>query len=457
MDGTRIRSYIDAVNSMIGHHFDVDIPIEGQDDIAELGKALRSLSQGLDQRCTEFQTLEQITMQINEGIVPAEVMNNVFEVFRSIIPYNRIGVGVLDKDGKSVRTIWARSDVEIMKITPGYSAPLKGSSLEQVIHSGKPRIINDLGEYLKEHPNSESTQLILAEGMRSNLTCPLIAKGKPMGFLFFSSIHSNTYADVHVEFFRQIANHLSIILEKGRMYEELVELNQVKNRFLGVAAHDLRSPLSVIMGYLKLFDQGYLGDLSEEQKPIIDKLLKNCDSMLNLINDLLDVSAIESGKLELHLNVVDVVDFLDGCLSMAAPLARGKSIELSLHLRSSLPKALFDPNRIQQVVDNLVTNAVKFSRPDTAIRIEAGVEGAEIWISVIDQGQGVPEKEMPNLFNPFAKISVKPTAGEKSTGLGLAIAKRMVEAHGGRIWAESEIGKGSTFTFSIPLKFEMEE
>lgn len=456
MMDTRIGTYIDAVNALHDGTFDIAIPIEGDDQVAQLGQSLQSLSNELHRRCTEVSTVNKITEQMNAGIVPEEVLNNVFELFRPIIPYNRMGVGILEKDGKSVRTIWARSDAKRMKITLGYSAPLPGSSLNQIIQTGEPRIINDLDEYLKNHPSSQSTQLIVEEGMRSSLTCPLIAKGKPVGFMFFSSMEKNTYEDVHVEFFRQIANQLSVILEKGRMYEELIELNQLKNKFLGIAAHDLRSPLGVVMGYLKLFDQGYLGEITAEQKPIIDKLLKNCDSMLNLINDLLDVTAIESGKLDLQLKVVDVVEFLDGCLSMIAPLALGKSIELSLHMKTSLPKVIFDPNRIQQVVDNLVTNAIKFSKPETAIEIEANSTEEEIQIAVRDEGQGIPEKELPNIFNPFGKISVKPTAGEKSTGLGLAIVKRMVEAHGGRIWVESEVGKGSTFTFTIPIQYNVE-
>ncbi|MGC9327393.1 MAG: GAF domain-containing sensor histidine kinase, partial [Candidatus Hinthialibacter sp.] len=374
-----------------------------------------------------------------------------------IIPYNRIGVGLLENKSRVVRNIWARSDAEPMKISIGYSAPLQGSSLAKVIQTGQPRIIDDLEEYLRKRPHSEATQLIVEEGMRSSLTCPLIAKGKPIGFMFFSSIHSHTYVDVHVEFFSQIANQLSIVLEKGRMYEELLELNQIKNKFLGIAAHDLRNPLGVIMGYLKLFSQGYFGDLKEEQNLILTKLQNNCDAMLNLITDMLDVSAIESGKIDLNLQVVDVVHFLDECLKTSTHLAKGKSIEMSLHIDSGLPKIIFDPNRIQQVVDNLVTNAIKFSESNTAIQIHTSLQEDGIWISVTDQGQGIPEHELGLIFNPFTKISVKPTAGEKSTGLGLAIAKKMVEAHGGKIWVKSEVGKGSTFTFSLPFAFQVAE
>ncbi|MBN2327045.1 MAG: GAF domain-containing sensor histidine kinase [Candidatus Omnitrophica bacterium] len=452
-----MQKYLDAINAMKEGRFDLAIQSEEEGRFDPLGDALNRLSRELKTRYQEAQILSKITEKMNAGLVPEEVLDNIFELFRPIIPYNRIGVGLLEKDGQVVRNIWARSDAERLRISVGYSAPMQGSSLARVIQTGKPRIIDDLEQYLKEHPYSESTQLIVEEGMRSSLTCPLIAKGNPIGFMFFSSMHPRTYADVHVEFFSQIANQLSIVLEKGRMYEELLELNQIKNKFLGIAAHDLRNPLGVIMGYLKLFSQGYFGELKEEQKVVMTKLQNNCDAMLNLITDMLDVSAIESGKLDLNLQVVDVVQFLDECLKTATHLAKGKSIEMSLQIDSGLPKIIFDPNRIQQVVDNLVTNAIKFSESNTAIQIHTSLQEDEIWISVTDQGQGIPEHELGLIFNPFTKISVKPTAGEKSTGLGLAIAKKMVEAHGGKIWVKSEVGEGSTFTFSLPFAFKVSE
>ena len=132
-------------------------------------------------------------------------------------------------------------------------------------------------------------------------------------------------------------------------------------------------------------------------------------------------------------------------------LAKGKSINLKLNLESNLPEISLDRNRISQVINNLITNAIKFSYPETEIALSAVRRGGEVIISVADQGQGIPPDEIPKLFADFTKTSVRPTGGEKSTGLGLAIAKRMVEAHKGRIWVESQVGKGSTFSFTLPL------
>jgi hypothetical protein len=176
------------------------------------------------------------------------------------------------------------------------------------------------------------------------------------------------------------------------------------------------------------------------------------ETMLNLLDDLLDVSAIEAGQLELDIHPVDVAAYLRDVHSANAMLARAKDIKLALDLAPDLPAVNMDTNRINQVINNLITNAIKFSFPKTVITLCARAAQSEMSISVQDQGQGIPADEMGKLFTDFGRTSVRPTGGEKSTGLGLAIVKRMVEAHGGRIWVDSQVGVGSTFTFALPLK-----
>jgi signal transduction histidine kinase len=176
-----------------------------------------------------------------------------------------------------------------------------------------------------------------------------------------------------------------------------------------------------------------------------------CEKMLSLVNDLLDVSVIESGQLDLEPAPVDLAQFLKEAHASASILATGKSIEVKLDLEPNLPTVHMDPKRIDQVIENLVSNAIKFSHPNTVVTIRAKRAGNEVEISVADQGQGIPEEEIGKVFVDFGKTSTRPTAGEKSTGLGLAIVKRLVEAHKGRIRLETHPGRGSTFTFTLPL------
>lgn len=404
----------------------------------------------------DHQTIKQLyelTEKINSGFTLDEILNHIFDSFRSVIPYNRIGFALIEKDGKIVREHWARSDNGEAKVS-GYYAKLEGSSLKKIVETGKPRILNDLESYLEEHPDSRSTRRIVSEGMRSSLTCPLIVFGKPVGFVFFSSTKKDTYRDVHVDVFLKIAKQLSFIVEKSRLYERLKELNELKSEFLGMAAHDLRNPIGVIKSYSELFLSGYVGEIDDKQRRILQNIYKNCENMINLVEDLLDVTAIQTGKLKLDRKEVDINQFLSNVYANAQIWAQAKSIDVNLNLSSELPTISFDPNRIEQVVNNLITNAIKFSYSETTVTMSAAETEDFVEISVEDEGQGIPEEDIKKIFNEFGRARVRPTAGEKSTGLGLAIAKKIVEAHGGKIWVKSQVDVGSKFTFNLPKQIE---
>jgi len=232
----------------------------------------------------------------------------------------------------------------------------------------------------------------------------------------------------------------------------VVRFNDLKNKFLGMAAHDLRSPIAVIKGYAELFMEGMMGDLGDDQKKAIRAMAGHCDKMLALINDLLDVSAIESGHLAMERKDIDLTAYLKANVQDNMLLAKAKSIEFVPEIPEDLPTIPMDPNRIDQVINNLITNAIKFSKPGSRIVLRAVLLEGAVSISVTDQGPGIPREEISKIFQYFGKTNVLPTAGEKSTGLGLAIAKRLVEAHGGKIGVASQPGQGSTFTFTLPLK-----
>lgn len=451
MSDPRIRHFRDAALAMKEGKFRVEVPHDGDDEVAQLGSALRELGETLEQKFEQLNRLAGVTAQVNSGLILDEVLNHVYDAFRGVIPYDRIGFSLIEENGMTVRARWARSEALEMKIPKGYSAPLAGSSLQAIIETGTPRILNDLEEHLRAHPDSDSTRRIVEEGVRSSLTCPLIAMGKPIGFMFFSSRKPNTYKNAHVEVYLQIAGQLSMMVEKGRLYQQLLELNETKNRFLGMAAHDLRNPLGSIKGFASLLLGGFVGSLTEEQLDILHRVRLACDRMLGLMNELLNVSAIEAGRLDLQMEDLDLAACLRECRDDNNPLAGAKSIRIGLDLPAQLPSVRADVQRIHQVLTNLVTNAIKYSHRDTLITIGARAAEGEIQVWVEDQGLGIPEEEIPKIFTEFGRASARPTAGESSTGLGLAIVKRMVEMHGGRVWVESQVGVGSRFTFTLPL------
>ncbi|MEI6071293.1 MAG: hybrid sensor histidine kinase/response regulator [Verrucomicrobiae bacterium] len=232
---------------------------------------------------------------------------------------------------------------------------------------------------------------------------------------------------------------------------ELENLNEQKNRLLGMAAHDLRNPLGVILAYSDFLESETASLLDENQRDFVSTIKSSSEFMLHLINDLLDVSTIESGRLCLECAPADLNELVRHNVSLNSVLAQQKRIRLDFDAGESLPPLTLDRGKIEQVLNNLIGNAVKYSHPDTrvSIRVERGDD--RVTISVADQGQGIPEADLPKLFQAFGRASVQATAGEQSTGLGLAIVRKIVEGHGGKIFVRSEVGKGSTFSFHLPL------
>ena len=209
------------------------IEAELRSDALELKQTNVSFSRVLQAEFVEKETREKlakITTKVDSGFTLDDVLEQMFEAFETVIPYDRMGCALVEDNEQTTRSIWVRSTLPEVQIPVGYSARLEGSSLQGVLESGRPRVLNDLEAYLREHPDSENTRRIVAEGMRSSLTCPLIALGKPVGFVFFSSTRTNAYDDSHVESYLRIAEHISLIVEKGELYRQLVETKREVER-----------------------------------------------------------------------------------------------------------------------------------------------------------------------------------------------------------------------------------
>jgi hypothetical protein len=398
-----------------------------------------------------YKDLLAVATRINQGATLEQVFSKFYEEFKVHIPYDRIGVSVITEDHEFVKSIWARSEYSELHLGLGYQAKLEGSSLQRIISTGEPRILNDLETYLNDHPQSHSTRLVVKEGIRSSLTCPLIAENKPIGFLFFSKNEQNAYQDVHVKTFLEIAQQLSLVVARIQDIDRLKNLNELKNKFLGIAAHDLRSPLALVRSYVEMIQEPDFCEDSDKRKYFYSKIDKTTKRMFKLINDLLDFSAIESGNLSLEKSKISLSGFLKETINNNILTAQAKKIRIAGEIPSDLPELEIDERRINQVLDNFITNAIKFSSEDTKIIVKAEIIDDMVKISVIDQGQGIPDEEQVKLFSEFGKTSVRPTGGEKSTGLGLAIVKKIVAAHGGEVGVKSKVGKGSTFYFTLPL------
>ncbi len=234
--------------------------------------------------------------------------------------------------------------------------------------------------------------------------------------------------------------------------QQLEELNIQKNKFLGMAAHDIRNPLSIIEYYSR--------DLMDKTKDEIDykELKSNLETIYtssifiqNLADELLDFTKIEANDFQPRLRETDITELLDNIVKINQLFANKKNITIKQEIELSGLNMAIDPSKITQVLNNLISNAIKFSNKGTEITLEAFILDHQLIVRVQDQGQGIPTSEIHKLFVPFATLSVKSTAGEKSTGLGLAIVKKIIEGHKGDIYAESKVGEGTCFTFKIPV------
>ena len=232
---------------------------------------------------------------------------------------------------------------------------------------------------------------------------------------------------------------------------ELEQLSALRNELLSMAAHDLRSPLGVIQNYSDFLEVDAGPLLNDEQRAFISTIKRTSRFMLKLVDDLLDVTSIEAGRLTLDRQPSDLCRLLADNVTLNRTLAARKDIAVEFAPVGPLPLVALDVDRIHQVLNKLVGNAIKFSTPGSRVSVTAAVSGDAVIISIADQGLGLSASDLTSLFKPFARATVRGTAGEKSTGLGLAIARSIVEAHGGRIWAESELGKGATFFVSLPV------
>ncbi len=255
------------------------------------------------------------------------------------------------------------------------------------------------------------------------------------------------------EMLARIRTHLQLrtLLEhQTHLIDDLSKANAAKNHFLGIAAHDLRNPLTSIRGLSEFMLEGSAGELSEDQRAMLRSVYSATQAMLELLGELLDISVIESGEMRLDLTPTNFADIVHDAVFLNGITAARKQMKIACRPFKPSRPLLIDARKIREVIDNLLSNAIKFSAPGTTITVELSEDANQQTISVQDQGPGIPLDEMNMLFQSFGKTSVRPTGGEKSTGLGLAICRKIVEAHHGTVSASNRETGGADFRVTLP-------
>ena len=239
--------------------------------------------------------------------------------------------------------------------------------------------------------------------------------------------------------------------QQRQLVAQLSTANAAKNKLLGMVAHDLRNPLASIRGLADFLADGTVGPLSVDQLDLVKTIQETSQSMLSMVNELLDLSVIESGVLKVHPELRPLADLIKKSVYLNNINATKKGSRIDLGPLDETIELPLDADKVRQVIDNLLSNAIKFSPANSVITVATDRQAASYSILVHDKGPGIPENERHKLFKDFGQTSVRPTGGEKSTGLGLAICKRIMEAHGGSIGAETSPSGGSIFRITFPF------
>lgn len=330
------------------------------------------------------------------------------------------------------------------------------SIVGSVTASGNAMVVNDTSVDPIHRPNP------LLPDTRSEAAIPLRIGKRMIGAIDIQATRTNAFTQTDIDVLQTLADQIAIAIDNARSYElaqqainEMRELDRLKSQFLANMSHELRTPLNSIIGFSRVILKGIDGPISELQEQDLNAIYNSGQHLLRLINDILDLSKIDAGKMELAFDDVNLVDLLQSVVPTASGLLKDKPIQLLQNYAPDLPIVRADSMRLRQILLNLLSNAAKFTEQGS-ITIEANIQAGpgnqpEVIVKVIDTGAGIALEDQKKLFQPFSQVDASPTRKTGGTGLGLSISKRLVELHGGRIDVQSEVGKGSTFFFTLPL------
>jgi len=260
-----------------------------------------------------------------------------------------------------------------------------------------------------------------------------------------------------VDLLKTFATQSALALQNARLFEEIAEksrqlevANRHKSEFLANMSHELRTPLNAIIGFSEVLVERMFGELNEKQDEYLRDIFSSGRHLLSLINDILDLSKIEAGRMELELGKFDLPAAMDNALTLVKGRAANHTIALHLDVDRRLGEFVADERKLKEILVNLLSNAVKFTPEGGRVEVRAAPANGGVEIAVTDTGIGIAAEDQELIFEEFRQVGSDYLKKREGTGLGLALTRRFVELHGGRIWVKSEVGRGSTFTFSLP-------
>lgn len=402
-----LKDLIKSAEGLASGNFNQRVDIRSGDEFEEVGNSFNAMSVKLSQT---FLNLEK------EKDLAVAQKNKLDEVLSSIID----GIIAIDFNKNIILSNKAAQEIT------GYTASeLQNQSIDKFIHL--------FVDYIEILPQSYCQ-------VNFNKSVKLIGKeGK------------QTKINIMTAKVAEVTTNLNCILILHDLSKE-EELERMKLDFVSMASHELRTPLTSIVGYLSVFTDENKGKLPKEESDLIDKALISARELLILVQNLLSVNKIERVQMSVSIEPTDYLPILSKTMEDLKNLSNQKNIVLTLNPpEQPLPKVLTDPIKIEEVITNLVANAINYTNPGGKVEVTIQASPSEVTTSVSDTGVGIPKEAIPHLFNKFFRVSNTTQQASKGTGLGLYISKSIIEKLNGKIWVQSELGKGSKFSFTLPL------
>ncbi|GEM_PF-516160 len=500
-----ITRLTESAARMAQGQIDQEIPVDSRDEIGtlattynEMAKALkrtldertkvatelrdlnRNLEDRIRERTSQLRDLHQLGVSMQEPLPLSARLDLILKGVHEVIGFDRIIIWLPDREGLSLEMAAA---VGFSSASGTVQVPISDEvpTLARAYLDRVEIIIEERHEVppeLRVHPPHDKVPALRS---RSFVVLPLISRRRSVGVLAADNAVSRKPIAPQLDLLRIFASQAAVAIENAQLFQEVEETNRQlarasrhKSEFLANMSHELRTPLNAILGFTELIIDEVYGKVPDELREPIEDIHINGRHLLRLISDVLDLSKIEAGHMQLNLGEYSVQSFIDSVISATRSLAAEKRLELVGRVEEGLPSAVGDSKRIIQILMNLVGNAIKFTPAGGSVIVtarcvrvkERTVPGArceeeeaqpwnsgdQIEITVADTGIGIPAEELKSIFGEFRQVDSSITREYGGSGLGLSIAKRLVEMHGGSIWAESQVGKGSIFYFRIPLR-----
>ncbi len=419
--------------------------LEGK--VAQRTALLQSANYQIQRRAIQMQASVEVGQAVTSILDSDQLLEQVVQVVRSRFVYSHVAVYTANGGGEHLH----------LRAYAGDADPFHDGLVPVDVPGPVGQAFREGGAVVEIRP-IPITVGPPTSYVSSEVALPLRLGDRTLGVLDVQSTDEEGVDQDDVSVLQNVAHQITIALENARAYavereavERLKELDLSKRRFLANMSHELRTPLTNILGFSRLMLKGISGPLTEQQHSDLQIVYQDSQHLLGLINDLLDISHIEAGLMELEFQEVDLAQLIQSVMATASALVRDKNVELHQEIAPDMPKVEVDVARIRQVLLRLLANAAKFTEQGS-ITVRAWPADGQAMVSVSDTGVGILEEDQERIFERFEQGTLENGRRPDGAGLGLALSKQFVEMHGGRIWVESEVGKGATFTFSLPLR-----